>query len=172
MAGQLLAACHPLVVHDVRREAAADLLAAGAGWAESPADLAVRSEVVATCLPGPAEMEPVCLGSRGILEGIKPGAVYVDHPTNSPLLVRRPLRGPVAGPGVARTLGGRRHGRPGNRGHPRRLHPAGTCEHHEPDGPVTRCLPACELRAAVVAQPGAEEPPTGPRAGARHGRPD
>jgi 3-hydroxyisobutyrate dehydrogenase len=89
MAGQLLAAGHALVVHDVRREAAAELLAAGAAWAESPADLATRSEVVATCLPGPAEMEAVCLGSRGLLEGIAPGALYVDHTTNSPLLVRR-----------------------------------------------------------------------------------
>jgi 3-hydroxyisobutyrate dehydrogenase len=89
MAGQLLAAGHALVVHDVRREAAAELLAAGAAWAESPADLATRSEVVATCLPGPAEMEAVCLGPRGLLEGIAPGALYVDHTTNSPLLVRR-----------------------------------------------------------------------------------
>jgi 3-hydroxyisobutyrate dehydrogenase len=89
MAGQLLAAGHSLVVHDVRREAAAELLVAGAGWAESPADLANRSEVVATCLPGPAEMEAVCLGPRGLLEGIAPGTLYLDHTTNSPMLVRR-----------------------------------------------------------------------------------
>ena len=36
MAGQLLAAGHSLVVHDLRREEAANLLAAGAVWAESP----------------------------------------------------------------------------------------------------------------------------------------
>jgi len=89
MAGQLLAAGHALVVHDVRREAAADLLAAGAAWAESPADVAARSEVVATCLPGPAEMEAVCLGARGLLDALAPGTLYVDHTTNSPLLVRR-----------------------------------------------------------------------------------
>jgi 3-hydroxyisobutyrate dehydrogenase-like beta-hydroxyacid dehydrogenase len=89
MAGHLLAAGHKLVVHDTRPEAAADLLAAGAVWAESPADLAARCDVVATCLPGPAEMEQVCLGSAGILEGIRPGTLYVDHTTNSPLLVRR-----------------------------------------------------------------------------------
>src|SRR5207245_10859893 len=84
MAGQLLAAGHPLVVHDVRLEAAADLLAAGAGWAESPADLAARSEVVATCLPGPAEMEPVCLGARGILGGQTRGGTYGDQTDVSP----------------------------------------------------------------------------------------
>ena len=89
MAGQLLGAGHALLVHDRRREAAAELVAAGAVWAESPADLAARSELVATCLPGPAEMEQVCLGPAGIAEGIRRGALYIDHTTNSPLLVRR-----------------------------------------------------------------------------------
>jgi 3-hydroxyisobutyrate dehydrogenase len=89
MAGQLLRAGHQLTVHDVRRENAAPLLAGGAEWADSPADLAAVSEVVATCLPGPIEMEQVVTGPRGILEGIRSGALYLDHTTNSPLLVRR-----------------------------------------------------------------------------------
>ncbi|HEV8439619.1 MAG TPA: NAD(P)-dependent oxidoreductase [Methylomirabilota bacterium] len=89
MAGQLLAAGHALTVHDARREAAAELLAGGAVWAESPAETAAQCEMVATCLPGPAEMEQVCLGPRGIVAAIGDGALYVDHTTNSPLLVRR-----------------------------------------------------------------------------------
>src|SRR2546428_8918806 len=89
MGAQRLACAHRPVANVARWETTADLPAAGAGWAESPADLAARSEVVATCLPGPAEMEPVCVGPRGILEGIKPGALYVDHTTNSPSLVGR-----------------------------------------------------------------------------------
>src|SRR5215470_7597851 len=89
MARQLLAAGHALAVHDLRREATAGLVAEGAAWAESPASVAAQSEVVATCLPGPAEMEKVCLEPGGILDGIKPGTLYIDHTTNSPLLVRR-----------------------------------------------------------------------------------
>jgi len=89
MAGQLLRAGHQLTVHDVRREHADPLLAAGARWADSPAAVAAACEVVATCLPGPIEMEQVALGAQGILEGIRPGALYIDHTTNSPLLVRR-----------------------------------------------------------------------------------
>jgi 3-hydroxyisobutyrate dehydrogenase len=89
MAGQLLAAGHSLTVHDLRREAAAGLLAAGATWADSPAEVAARAEVLASCLPGPAEMEKVCLGRGGILETVGPGTLYIDHTTNSPLLVRR-----------------------------------------------------------------------------------
>jgi 3-hydroxyisobutyrate dehydrogenase len=89
MAGQLLTAGHSLTVHDVRPQAAAGLIAGGAVWANTPADLAAQCEVIVTCLPGPAEMENVCLGPGGILEGIKAGALYIDHTTNSPLLVRR-----------------------------------------------------------------------------------
>src|SRR5205809_142307 len=89
MAGQLLRAGHELLVHDIRREAAASLLARGATWADSPAAVAAASEIVATCLPGPREMEHVTLGPKGILDGVRKGALYIDHTTNSPLLVRR-----------------------------------------------------------------------------------
>jgi 3-hydroxyisobutyrate dehydrogenase len=61
IAGQLLAAGHQLLVHDIRRAAADALLAAGAAWAESPGSLAGECEVVATCLPGPTEMGPGCV---------------------------------------------------------------------------------------------------------------
>ena len=89
IAGQLLKAGHTLVVHDVRLAAAEPLLAAGTAWAESLAALAAECEVVATCLPGPAEMEQVCLGPSAIVAAIKPGALYIDHTTNAPALVRR-----------------------------------------------------------------------------------
>jgi 3-hydroxyisobutyrate dehydrogenase len=45
--------------------------------------------VVATCLPGPAEMEQVCLGEGGVARHLQPGALYIDHTTNAPALVRR-----------------------------------------------------------------------------------
>ncbi len=86
---QLLAAGHALVVHDLRRAAAAALLDSGAVWSASPAALAAECDVVATCLPGPAEMEAVCLGPDGIVAHLKPGALYIDHTTNAPALVRR-----------------------------------------------------------------------------------
>ena len=89
IAGQLLAAGHALVVHDLRRAAAAALLDSGAQWSASPAALAAECDVVATCLPGPAEMEAVCLGPDGIVAHLKPGALYIDHTTNAPALVRR-----------------------------------------------------------------------------------
>jgi 3-hydroxyisobutyrate dehydrogenase len=100
IAGQLLRAGHALAVHDVRREAAGALLAAGAAWAESPAALAGDCEVIVTCLPGPAEMEAVCLGAGDLVAQLKPGMLYIDHTTNSPALVRR-VHATLAAKGVA-----------------------------------------------------------------------
>ena len=88
MAGQIAKAGFDLTVHDLRRDAAAPLLDAGAAWADSPKDVAERSDIVCTCVPGPAEMKPVALGEDGLASGLRPGAVYVDHTTNSPALVR------------------------------------------------------------------------------------
>ena len=89
MAGWLLKAGFPLVVHDVRAEAAAGLLERGATWADSPGQVAEGCDVVATCLPGPLEMEAVSLGPEGIVAKIRPGAIYIDHTTNSPEVVRK-----------------------------------------------------------------------------------
>jgi 3-hydroxyisobutyrate dehydrogenase len=96
----LLEAGHSLIVHDLRHEAAEALLRDGATWSDSAAKLAGECEVVATCLPGPVEMEQVCLGPGGIVGHIKSGALYVDHTTNSPAVVRL-VHAALAARGVA-----------------------------------------------------------------------
>ena len=68
MAHQLMRAGHSLIIHDLSRDAGASLLGAGAVWADSVREVAAQSEIVATCLPGPAEMEQVTLGENGILD--------------------------------------------------------------------------------------------------------
>ncbi|MEK7702030.1 MAG: NAD(P)-dependent oxidoreductase [candidate division NC10 bacterium] len=89
MASNLMKAGHELVVHDVRREAAAPHLQAGAGWADAPRAVAEATDVVFTSLPGPPEVEAVALGERGLLAGLAAGKVYFDLTTNAPALVRR-----------------------------------------------------------------------------------
>jgi 3-hydroxyisobutyrate dehydrogenase len=89
MAMHLIEAGHELTVHDLRREAAEPHLAAGARWADSPAELAGDVELVFTSLPGPAEVETVALGEKGLLAGMRPGSVWFDLTTNSPALIRR-----------------------------------------------------------------------------------
>jgi 3-hydroxyisobutyrate dehydrogenase-like beta-hydroxyacid dehydrogenase len=50
--------------------------------------VAETSNIVFTSLPGPQEVEAVALGKSGIIEGMRPGGVYVDLTSNSPTLVR------------------------------------------------------------------------------------
>ena len=88
MAGNVLQAGYPLVVHDVREEAARRLGARGARVAASPAEVAGLSDVTFTSLPGPAEVEAVAVGPRGVLEWIRAGGVYVDLSTSRPTLIR------------------------------------------------------------------------------------
>ncbi len=89
IAANLQKAGYALVIHDVRREAGANRLAAGATWAETPRAVAEQSDVVFTSLPGPAEVEPVMFGADGILAGVRPGTAVFDLSTNSQALVRR-----------------------------------------------------------------------------------
>jgi len=89
MALNLMKAGHSLVVHDVRRQAAAPHLERGAKWAESPRAAARGSELILTSLPGPPEVEAVALGADGIIHGAVPGSVYADLSTNSPTVMRR-----------------------------------------------------------------------------------
>ncbi len=86
MALNVKAAGHELVVHDLRREAAAPHLKAGAQWADGPRQVARQSEVVFTSLPGPPEAEAV---GAELLEGMRPDAAWFDLSTNSPTVARR-----------------------------------------------------------------------------------
>lgn len=75
-----------LVVHDLRRDAAAPHLAAGCAWAESPAALGANVDIVLTSLPGPREVEAV---AADLIESLRPGTPWFDLTTNSPSVMRR-----------------------------------------------------------------------------------
>jgi 3-hydroxyisobutyrate dehydrogenase len=84
MSRNVLAAGHDLVVHDVRSDAAAGLLAAGASWAGSPSESGADRDVVITMLPGPSQVEEVLLGPGGLLAGLPAGATWIDMSTSVP----------------------------------------------------------------------------------------
>jgi 3-hydroxyisobutyrate dehydrogenase len=89
MANNLIKAGHSLTIHDLVRERATPLLEQGAKWADSPREAAEASEITFTSLPAPVDVEAVTLGDGGILEGSRPGTVYIDLSSNSVSLVRR-----------------------------------------------------------------------------------
>ena len=88
MATSILKAGHTLTVHDLRLEVAKPLLNSGASWADTPKAVAEACEIVFTSLPGPKEVEAVAIGKNGIIEGIRPGGVFIDLSTSSPTLAR------------------------------------------------------------------------------------
>jgi 3-hydroxyisobutyrate dehydrogenase len=89
MSRHILGAGHDLVVHDLRRPAAAALEAAGAAWAPSPREAAAGRDVVITMLPGPRQVEEVVLGPAGLLGGLTPGAIWIDMSTSVPAVADR-----------------------------------------------------------------------------------
>lgn len=88
LAASLQASGHELCVSDVRRSAADPLIANGAVWANSPVQVASGVEILFTCLPGPNEVDAVCLAEDGFLPALEPGAAWFDLTTNAPARVR------------------------------------------------------------------------------------
>jgi len=86
MAKNLLHAGYSLEVYDVRPEPIQELLAAGAEKRASSAEVAANSEVVITMLPNSPDVRETVLGSKGVLEGAKPGMILVDMSSIAPLV--------------------------------------------------------------------------------------
>jgi 3-hydroxyisobutyrate dehydrogenase/2-hydroxy-3-oxopropionate reductase len=84
MTRRLLAAGFDVTVHNRSRGVVEELAREGARPAASPREVAAASDVVLTCLPVPATVEQVFLGSDGIAEGSRAGQVWIDHSTVSP----------------------------------------------------------------------------------------
>lgn len=79
----------PLVVHDIRREAAEPLIESeGAKWGEAPAAVLARVDVVVTMVFGPKEIEAVGRGADGLLSADCAGRIWIDLTTSRPSLIR------------------------------------------------------------------------------------
>jgi 3-hydroxyisobutyrate dehydrogenase len=88
VARRLLDAGHDVAVWNRTPGKAEPLLAAGAGWGESPREVAERSETVFTMVTATDAVRAVTEGPDGILAGLGPGKVYVDMSTSSPAWTR------------------------------------------------------------------------------------
>ncbi|MGB1928700.1 MAG: NAD(P)-dependent oxidoreductase [Mariniblastus sp.] len=65
---------------------AADLIAAGANWCESPKAVAQASDVIFSIVGMPSDVREVFLSDRGVLAGCQPGNIVVDMTTSEPQL--------------------------------------------------------------------------------------
>lgn len=84
----MLSAGYPVNVYDILPDQLQAPLKAGAIAASSAREVAEKSDVVFTSLPGPEEILAVSRGSHGLLAGLAPGKAYFDLSTSSPTLVR------------------------------------------------------------------------------------
>ena len=84
IAKNILRGGFPLVVHSRSQAPVDELVAAGANAAPSPREVAEASDVVFTNLPDTPDVEMVVLGPQGILEGARPGMIYIDNSTIKP----------------------------------------------------------------------------------------
>jgi 2-hydroxy-3-oxopropionate reductase len=84
MARNLINAGYPLVVHNRSQGAVKELAGEGARAARSPKDVAEQSDVVITMLPDSPDVHQVVLGTKGIVEGVRPGMLFVDMSTIAP----------------------------------------------------------------------------------------
>ena len=82
LAANLLAAGFPLTVHDRDAEAARQLVADGAAWADSPAEVAAASDTVFTCLPSPRPSRRCSRARTACSTGFAPGGTWIDSSTN------------------------------------------------------------------------------------------
>lgn len=88
VARNLLRAGFEVTVHDLRADAAKPLLAEGAHWADTPAQLLDAVDVALSMVFGPAEIEAVVRGEQGLLQADCRDRYWVDLTTSSPGLMR------------------------------------------------------------------------------------
>jgi 3-hydroxyisobutyrate dehydrogenase len=86
MCGHLQRQGYKITVTTRTRQRAAHLLADGAAWADSPAEVAAASDVVFSMVGYPSDVREVLLGPEGALSRAAPGTILVDMTTSEPSL--------------------------------------------------------------------------------------
>jgi 2-hydroxy-3-oxopropionate reductase len=89
MAENLIKAGYALTVYDVVPGPVNELVKAGASAGLSPKDVAQKSNIIITMLPNSPEVEAVLTCEDGLLDGIKPGAIYLDMSSIDPIVTKR-----------------------------------------------------------------------------------
>ena len=88
MCGHLQAKGYPATVYSRTKAKAQPLMDRGAAWADTPAEVAARSDVIFTIVGLPSDVRSVYFDSNGILSAAKKGAITVDMTTTEPSLSR------------------------------------------------------------------------------------
>jgi 2-hydroxy-3-oxopropionate reductase len=89
MAANLLKAGYQVTVHDVNPDPVQELVAQGAGSADSAKAVTERSDIVITMLPDSPDVEDVVLGAGGVIEAAQGGLILIDMSSINPLVAQK-----------------------------------------------------------------------------------
>ena len=89
MAKHILDAGYKMSVFTRTKSSADAIVAAGASWCDSPAQVAALSDVLITIVGYPHDVEAIYLGDGGIVTAAKDQAILIDMTTSSPELAQR-----------------------------------------------------------------------------------
>ncbi|MCH8744870.1 MAG: NAD(P)-dependent oxidoreductase, partial [Chloroflexi bacterium] len=84
MVKRLLDAVHQVTGHNRTKSRGQWLVDLGMGWADTPREVAETADVTLSMLRDTDALHDVALGPNGLLEGLKPGSIFIDMSTVSP----------------------------------------------------------------------------------------
>ncbi len=84
MAKRLIDAGHQVTGHNRTKSRGQWLVDLGMGWADSPREVAATADVTLSMLRDTDALHDVARGPNGLLEGLKPGSIFIDMSTVSP----------------------------------------------------------------------------------------
>ncbi len=97
---RLLAAGYQVTGWNRTADKAAPLLEQGMLWADTPAAVALASDIVFSIVTDGEAVKTVALGEEGVIAGLQPGGIYIDMGTIAPDISRM-LSGEFAERGLA-----------------------------------------------------------------------
>lgn len=99
MAKNLVKNGYSIVVFDIKPEPVEELVSLGAESRPTPSAVAADCDIVITMLPNSPHVKQVVSGENGLMEGFKPGMIYIDMSSISPVVAKE-LSETVATKGV------------------------------------------------------------------------
>jgi 3-hydroxyisobutyrate dehydrogenase len=88
MCQHLMTKGYQATVYNRSKDKAKPLVEQGAAWADTPKQVADKSDIVFAIVGFPKDVREVFLGPQGALAGSKPGTLLVDMTTSEPSLAR------------------------------------------------------------------------------------
>lgn len=89
MCMHLIKAGHEAFVYNRTKSKTDNLVAQGATWCESPAEVAGNADIIFTIVGYPIDVEQTILGEDGVLANADSGKIIVDMTTSEPALAER-----------------------------------------------------------------------------------